>query len=97
MTKGADAIIADLLSEESKESVEFKKTQQYVDEYAQGGLRTLFIAYKVLDENTYNEWNEKSVASKLLTKNREEEVAAVDGLIETELILIGSTAIEDKL
>lgn len=60
-------------------------------------MRTLFIAYKVLDENTYNEWNEKSVASKLLTKNREEEVAAVDGLIETELILIGSTAIEDKL
>jgi magnesium-transporting ATPase (P-type) len=60
-------------------------------------LRTLFIAYKVLDEGTYNEWNEKSVASKLLTKNREEEVAAVDGLIETELILIGSTAIEDKL
>jgi len=34
MTKGADAIIADLLSEESKESVEFKKTQQYVDEFA---------------------------------------------------------------
>lgn len=60
-------------------------------------MRTLFIAYKVLDEDTYNEWNEKSVASKLLTKNREEEVAAVDGLIETELILIGSTAIEDKL
>lgn len=97
MTKGADAIIADLLSEESKESVEFKKTQQYVDEYAGGGLRTLFIAYKVLDEATYKDWNEKSVASKLLTKNREEEVAAVDGLIETELILIGSTAIEDKL
>jgi len=60
-------------------------------------LRTLFIAYKVLDEDSYKEWNEKSVASKLLTKNREEEVAAVDGLIETELILIGSTAIEDKL
>jgi len=60
-------------------------------------LRTLFIAYKVLDEATYNKWNEKSVASKLLTKNREEEVAAVDGLIETELILIVSTAIEDKL
>lgn len=60
-------------------------------------MRTLFIAYKVLDEDTYKEWNEKSVASKLVTKNREEEVAAVDGLIETELILIGSTAIEDKL
>jgi len=60
-------------------------------------LRTLFIAYKVLDEDTYKEWNEKSVASKLVTKNREEEVAAVDGLIETDLILIGSTAIEDKL
>ena len=33
----------------------------------------------------------------LVTKNREEEVAKIDGLIEVELTLIGSTAIEDKL
>jgi hypothetical protein len=32
-----------------------------------------------------------------VTKNREEEVAKIDGLIEVELNLIGSTAIEDKL
>lgn len=33
----------------------------------------------------------------MVVKNREEEVAAVDGEIELELTLIGSTAIEDKL
>jgi hypothetical protein len=30
-------------------------------------------------------------------KDREEKVAAVDAMIELELTLIGSTAIEDKL
>ena len=33
----------------------------------------------------------------LALKNREEEVAAVDEDIETELELLGSTAIEDRL
>ena len=33
----------------------------------------------------------------LALKNREEEVAAVDEEIETELELLGSTAIEDRL
>jgi len=57
MCKGADAIIADLLSNQSKISDVFRKTQQYVDEFAKTGLRTLFLAEKYLDEQTYSEWN----------------------------------------
>lgn len=53
MCKGADAIIADLLSRDSKVSQVYLKTQKYVDEYAKTGLRTLFLAEKYLDENTY--------------------------------------------
>jgi hypothetical protein len=37
------------------------------------------------------------MAAKLEISNREEKVAAVDELIETNMELIGSTAIEDKL
>ena len=57
----------------------------------------MFLAERYLDEREYNEWNEKAKAAQLEVNNREEKVAAVDELIEVDLELIGSTAIEDKL
>ena len=96
-SKGADAIMKDLLSKESVESEDYLESQQYVDKFALEGLRTLFLAYKVLDEEKWEEWNKESEKAKLVIANREEEVARVDGQIEVELKLLGSTAIEDKL
>ena len=55
------------------------------------------MAYKVLDEEKWEQWNKESEKAKLVIANREEEVARVDGQIEVELELLGSTAIEDKL
>jgi magnesium-transporting ATPase (P-type) len=60
-------------------------------------LRTLYLAERIIPEQEYEEWNEKSRLSKLEVNNREEAVAKVDGEIEKDLELIGSTAIEDKL
>ena len=97
MCKGADETIEDLLSRESKCSVTYAMTKKYVDEYAKTGLRTLFLAEKYLDEETYQQWNRKAVAAKLKVKNREAKVAEVNSEIEKELELVGSTAIEDKL
>ena len=96
-TKGADAVMTELLSEESKDSVEYVESQSHVDKFALEGLRTLFLAYKELTEKEWKAWNEKAVAAKLVIKDREEAVAAVDGEIELKLTLLGSTAIEDKL
>lgn len=59
MTKGADAIIANLLSEESKESLDYVDSQAHVDKFALQGLRTLFLAYKELDEKEWKEWDDK--------------------------------------
>ena len=86
-----------LLSEESLNSNDYYESQKVVDEFALEGLRTLFLAYKVLDEKEWAEWNEKAEAAKQVIANREEVVAEVDGQIEKELKLLGSTAIEDKL
>ena len=57
ITKGADSIIAERLSYESKNSVEFKKTQTVVDKYANEGLRTLFLTERVFNKREYEEWN----------------------------------------
>lgn len=57
----------------------------------------MFLAYKVLDKKEWSKWNDRAEKAKLAEQNREEEVARVDGDIEQDLTLLGSTAIEDKL
>jgi len=85
------------LTQQSLNSDQFKNTKKNVDEFANQGLRTLYLAYKTLDEDTYAAWNEEAEAAKLETINREDKCAAIDSKIEVELELIGSTAIEDRL
>ncbi|OQR97796.1 phospholipid-transporting ATPase [Achlya hypogyna] len=101
-TKGADMMIYARLSEASKplESV----TSQHMETYADDGLRTLAIAMKKLDEAYFADWSHKfravsgSIAE--LEKRKNNEPNAIDELMEemeSNLELIGATAIEDKL
>ena len=90
-------MIMERLSQASKNGQTLERTQVFVDEYAEEGLRTLFMAEKFIDEAVYQQWNHEAVQAKLEIKNREEKVAAVDEKIEVDMELIGSTAIEDRL
>ena len=97
MCKGADSVIMERLSKESLASEVLIKTQDYVDKYAEEGLRTLFLAERVIPQNVYTTWNAEAQAVKLEIVNRDEKVAAVDEKIEVDLELVGATAIEDRL
>lgn len=97
MCKGADTVITERLSPESRQGEVFKKTVRYVDDFAEEGLRTLYLAERSISEQEYNEWNQKFKTAKLQIQNREQEIAKVQELIETNLTIIGSTAIEDRL
>ena len=60
MCKGADSIIKERLDLKSdSNSLEMDKTQKYVDEYAEEGLRTLLLAKKSLERQYYEAWNER--------------------------------------
>lgn len=50
MCKGADTVITERLTRQSKDSEMFTKTQKYVDEFAEEGLRTLFLAERTISE-----------------------------------------------
>jgi len=95
MCKGADSIIYELLRDSSKRSLEYEETQRHVDQYANEGLRTLFLAERTLSREEYDAWNEKVTKAK--EAMNEELVSKINSEIEVELELIGSTAIEDKL
>ncbi len=96
MTKGADSIILPRLNQETNQAM-VKKTQEFVDIYAKEGLRTLFVAQKKLTRNEYNQWNFMYDQAMNSVINRDEEVAKICNVIECNLELVGSTAIEDKL
>ncbi len=92
MTKGADNVITGslfsfvglLLSDLFRKGLLAKgqdkvlaETNVYVNEYAQVGLRTLFIANRILDENWYGAWSVKYHAASTAIDNREQLVAEV--------------------
>ena len=73
------------------------KTQQFVDDYAKDGLRTLLLAQKTLDDEYYEEWNAKFQNALGEVKDKDAKVEALSSEIENGLFLLGSTAIEDQL
>ena len=73
------------------------KTQKYVDAYAEEGLRTLLLSQKVLDPKYYEQWNEDFNEAMGSVVDKEEKVDKVQNEIEQDMLLVGSTAIEDRL
>lgn len=83
----------------SKNGREFEeKTREHVNEYADAGLRTLILAYRELNDKEYKEFNEKFTEAKnSVSAERDDLISEVTDAIEKDLILLGATAVEDKL
>ncbi len=66
--------------------------------YACKGLRTLVLAYRELEDEYFSEWDSRyNEALTIVSSSRYEKVCELQGEIETEMSLVGVTAIEDKL
>ena len=95
MTKGADSIVIPLLH--PGQEAEIDKTQEYLTEYANIGLRTLLLAEKELDSDFYYAWEKKYTQALCAMNDRQAKIDVCAEEIEVGFTLIGSTAIEDKL
>lgn len=74
------------------------KTREHLNEYADAGLRTLILAYRELDEEEYEAFNKQfNEAKSSVSVNRETLIDEVIEKIEKDLVLLGATAVEDKL
>ncbi|XP_038692717.1 phospholipid-transporting ATPase 3-like isoform X2 [Tripterygium wilfordii] len=93
--KGADTVIYERLAAES-DSIK-KVTREHLERFGAAGLRTLCLAYRDLHPDFYESWNEKFIQAKSSLRDREKKLDEVAELIEKDLVLIGCTAIEDKL
>lgn len=96
LCKGADSIISDRLAKNGR--VYEQVTNKHLKEYGENGLRTLALAYKKLEESEYNAWNDEFVKAKTtIGADRDAMLERVAELMEKDLILVGATAVEDKL
>ncbi|XWS16208.1 hypothetical protein CRYUN_Cryun34aG0065400 [Craigia yunnanensis] len=96
LCKGADSIIFDRLSKNGRLYQE--DTTRHLNEYGEAGLRTLALAYRMLEESEYSAWNNDFQKAKTsIGADREAMLEKVAEMMERDLILIGATAVEDKL
>ncbi|KAF5369202.1 hypothetical protein D9615_009962 [Tricholomella constricta] len=95
LCKGADNVIYERLKEGADELK--ADTERHLAEFASGGLRTLTLAYKVIQEDEYAAWSERYHAASVAMEEREEKIEAVSDELEQDLRLLGATAIEDRL
>ncbi|XP_068278596.1 phospholipid-transporting ATPase IB isoform X2 [Nyctibius grandis] len=92
--KGADNVIFERLS---KDSQYMEQTLCHLEYFATEGLRTLCIAYADLSENSYREWLNVYNETSTLLKDRTQKLEECYEIIEKDLLLLGATAIEDRL
>lgn len=59
MCKGADSVITDRLSNDSLYSNTFNETDRVVTQFANEGLRTLYLAQKELPRKEWVKWNDE--------------------------------------
>uniref|UniRef100_A0A8C5LNA8 Phospholipid-transporting ATPase n=1 Tax=Leptobrachium leishanense TaxID=445787 RepID=A0A8C5LNA8_9ANUR len=93
-TKGADDVILQRLHQDCTDN---EITEKSLEMFGKETLRTLCIAYKEVDISFYTNWNKRYHEASVSLQNRAENLEMVYEEIETNLKLLGATAIEDKL
>ncbi|CAN1182807.1 Probable phospholipid-transporting ATPase 8 [Linum perenne] len=96
LSKGADSVMFDRLSKHGR--VFESETKEHIKRYAEAGLRTLVIAFRKLDETEFGNWEAEFTKAKTAeTADRDVLVDELADKIEKDLVLLGATAVEDKL
>ncbi|CAI7791342.1 unnamed protein product [Closterium sp. NIES-54] len=100
LCKGADSVIMDRLGASEHAQKYRPITERHMTMYAEAGLRTLAIAWREVGEEEYAAWQQRWVEAKGYVADagvQAERLEALADELESGLMLVGATAIEDKL
>ncbi|KAM4635236.1 phospholipid-transporting ATPase IC [Polymixia lowei] len=92
--KGADTVIYERLSPNSRHK---ETSQAALDIFANETLRTLCLCYKDISNEEFAAWQRKHHEASISMGDRDAALDEVYEQIENNLMMIGATAIEDKL
>ncbi|KAK2083976.1 Phospholipid-transporting ATPase IG [Saguinus oedipus] len=89
--KGADSAVFPRV-----QNHEIELTKVHVERNAMDGYRTLCVAFKEIAPDDYERINRQLIEAKMALQDREEKMEKVFDDIETNMNLIGATAVEDN-
>ncbi|KAJ3450981.1 putative phospholipid-transporting atpase [Anaeramoeba flamelloides] len=95
-TKGADNVIYERLNKEQEKAFG-ETTLDHLEIFAKEGLRTLCFASRTIPQEEYDNWKKQFHEANTSLVDRKQKLMEVAELMERDLLLIGASAIEDKL
>ncbi|KRT84629.1 hydrolase [Oryctes borbonicus] len=98
--KGADSTLLVNMApveDDSEQKQIINKTQQHINYYAKKGLRVLVMAKRILSVQEYSDWLRKHEEAELAHDNVERRLRDSYCNLESNLTVIGASAIEDRL
>ena len=96
-TKGADSIIKERLDKGQVDRRMMDQIDTFLTKSSLKGLRTLLMAMRVFDEDEYREFANKVSEAEKDVLNREKLLDKIYDEYEKGLVLLGATAVEDRL
>ncbi|GAM24030.1 hypothetical protein SAMD00019534_072050 [Acytostelium subglobosum LB1] len=101
ITKGADDAIIPRLTDKKPGghlNVTNAESLAHIEEFAAEGLRTLCISSRVISEQEYQSWHSSRFQpASMSIENRQQMLFDAYERLERDLVLLGITAIEDRL
>ncbi len=96
-TKGADSIIKDRLDPLQIDKIRMGETDDFLTKASLKGLRTLLMAMKVIDESELKDFISQTQEAEKDVMQRDKLLAQIYDKFERGLVLVGATAVEDRL
>lgn len=93
--KGADTMMVPRFDPSTTQ--ELPELMNHADKFANEGLRMLLLGYKEMSASQYRQFKEEYDAAKSNLDNRDKLMADVESKWESNFVLVGATAIEDRL
>lgn len=98
LAKGADNMMLERLeSDVNIEASYLEKTKEHLTFFSCEGLRVLVLAWKSVSEADYVTWSDQYDKAAMSIDNRDVLLAEAAERIEHDMVLLGVTAIEDRL
>jgi magnesium-transporting ATPase (P-type) len=95
--KGADSIIKDRLDPRQIDDEMMSSIDAFLTKASVKGLRTLLMGMKVVDEAEYKAFQKEVAEAEKDVMNRDKMLAQIFDRFERGLVLLGATAVEDRL
>lgn len=95
--KGADSVIEARLDPDNNDADMVRHARDFALRSSKLGLRTLYIAMKLLDHQEVKDFFERVEEAENCIAEREELLEKIYSEFEDHLVLLGATAVEDKL